>query len=490
MLKRVLSWFVLLAVCTGSLSPGFGQAFSSSDLQSATIDDLRKRIKKTPTDPDLHVSLGNVLESMGDLTGAIQEYTEALRLNPQDSKIFFALSQARRNQRDREVQSEQSSIQQDQALPSQEPSLQLGQELLKEGKLAEAITQLRLGLNIEPGAQGGRLHLAESLLLMGEVDGALGELQALIRTNPTMTEAYLRLGATLMVKQDWAAAKKVFGDVLRLDPTLVEAHYNLGIVNYTMGDVEAALVSYRQALQYHPDFADAHFRLGLLLKMTGKPNEAVSAFQAAAEKGLPRAEYFLGKAYRHGSGVKQDLSIALHWLFLASDHGVEQARIALAQLRGNALGRQGKGTEDPQKLMQAFQEFRQKMWTAYPNLGKAQNGKSVGLTLLKMGRLQEAIPPLIQEAAALSEESHDMLAMIYEEGIGIEFPPYNERILAYFEQTAGEGLPGSRMVLAQIYGKGLGVPSNPKKAIQLLQGHSHPAAQRLRQQLARHVSIQ
>lgn len=480
-------------------SPGAVRSFShptspihisSTDLHSATIKDLRRRIEQDPTQPELHLSLGKVLESMGDLPGAIVEYTETLRLNPNHSEAFYYLSQARRVQRAREEAPEPNSNQLEPKPALVHQDFVQGMEWIAQGRFTEAIARFRHGLLEDPGSQIGRLQLAEALLLIGEVDGAIGELRALIRIHPALTQGYLRLGAALMAKQDWPAAKIVLEDALLLDSGLAEAHYNLGIVNYTVGNVEEALVSYRQALEHNPEFSDAHFRLGLMLKIAGKSTEAVQAFQAAADLGMPRAEYFLGVAYRHGSGVTQDLSKALHWLFRASEHGIEPARTALVQLRREALGLHVTPSKVRRNIQHAFHVVRDRMWTEFPDLIHYDNRKTVGMTLLQMGRVQEAIPVLIREASALSEESHQLLELIYEEGVGSDVPQYDERIMSYFQQSADEGLPRPRMMLARIYGAGLGVKSDRDKALTLLQGHPDPEAQRLVQELlAGHVPV-
>ena len=421
---------------------------------------------------------------MGNLPGAIVEYTEALRLNPHDSHVFYLLSQARRDQRAREGGAETNSNQLEwEPVPDNQDFVQ-GREWITQGKFPEAVARLRRGLLENPESLSGRLQLAEALQLMGEVDAAIEELRTLIRLHPASNQAYLRLGAALMVKQDWNAAKSAMEEALRLDSSLAEAHYNLGIVNYTVGNIKEAIVSYRHALKHHPEFSDAHFRLGLMLKIAGKSTEAVREFQTAADLGMPRAEYFLGVSYRHGNGVAQDLPMSLYWLFRASEHGIEPARMALVQLRREALGLHGTTSQVSRNIQHAFHVFRDKMWTEFPDVRRQDNGKTVGMTLLQMGRIQEAIPVLVREASALSEESHHLLELIYEEGVGNDVPPYNQRIMSYFQQSADEGLLRPRMMLARIYGVGIGVKSDRDKALTLLRGHPDPAAKRLLQELS------
>lgn len=463
--------------------PTSPDSLASTDLDSPAIQDLRIRIQQDPTHPGLHLALGKVLESIGDVSGAIVEYTEALRLNPNDSQAFYFLSHARRSQRIREEERQPAPNQLDREPAPLHQDFIEGRALMVQGKFSQAVAMFRRGLLDDSGSLQGRQHLAEALLMMGEVDGAIEEFRSLIRMHPTLSQPYLRIGAALMVKQEWSAAKDVLEKALRLDPTLAEAHYNLGNISYTLGNVAEALTSYRQALAHNPDFPDAHLGLGLMLKIVGKSSEAIQEFQSAAELGVPQAEYFLSMAYQYGTGVPPDLSKSLYWLFRASEHGIESARTSLGQLRREALGLHSTTSSRSRNILQAFHMFRDNMWNDFPNLVQEDNGKTLGMTLLQGGRVQEGIPVLIREASALSEESHQLLEHIYVEGIGSELAPYDQRIMIFFQQAAGEGLPRPRMMLARIYGAGLGVESDREKAVTLLRGHPDPAAQRLLQEL-------
>src|SRR5207302_11000617 len=104
--------------------------------------------------------------------------------------------------------------------------------------------------------------------------------------------------------------------------------------------------------------------------------------------------------------------------------------------------------------------------------------------LLRRGRWQEAIPILIREAYGLSEAARTRLRDVDEEGIGVQWPVYDPRILSYFKATAAEGLLRPRIMLARIYTKGWGVSQDLNKAMSLLKGNQDDEAQRLLKEIA------
>jgi uncharacterized protein len=67
------------------------------------------------------------------------------------------------------------------------------------------------------------------------------------------------------------------------------------------------------------------------------PAKAVPLFKAAADQGLPQAQYYYGKALKDGQGVAQDKFNAMIWLAIAADAGNNSAGQELNTLDGLSL---------------------------------------------------------------------------------------------------------------------------------------------------------
>src|SRR5206468_1593289 len=105
-----------------------------------------------------------------------------------------------------------------------------------------------------------------------------------------------------------------------------------------------------------------------VLKLARRAPEATPEFLAAAEAGLPRAQYFAGAAYATGAGVERDLVAAITWWTRAAEQGVAQADESLVQLRQAASGRSRRTPAERQAVEQAFGEYRARLWKDYPGL--------------------------------------------------------------------------------------------------------------------------
>lgn len=336
--------------------------------------------------------------------------------------------------------------------------------------LLELLSQARQALHAEPDAQEPRLTLGRTLFQLGDTDGAIDEYRTALRFHPTVAQIHVDLGTALMAKQDWRTAMTELQEAARLDPTLVQAHYSMGTIHYTRGNIQSAIKAYQEALRLKPDFAEAHYRLGLVLKVAGRDKDAAQELEAAALAGLAKAQYFLGNAYRSGQGVEKSQIMAITWWAQAFEQGLPEASQALTQLRRLAAVKGNLQTKQSKAAAEAFKNYCDQLWLDFPDLDRDQPNQTVGTTLLKQGRTAEALPVLLREAYALNEMSHATLVHLYEQGLDGQLPPHGQWILSYLESTAADGAVSSRMALARIYAKGLGLAPDLAKAKSYLKG--------------------
>jgi Tfp pilus assembly protein PilF len=318
------------------------------------------------------------------------------------------------------------------------PPLERGRIALAAGDMTPAAAAFREALRAEPDLVDARRGLVAALAALGDLDAAGEELRAGLRRHPDAVPLRLALARLLVARQDWPAAREELERVLAAEPDRLDAHYALGVVRYALGDVTGAIDAYRRLLAADPRQQDARYNLALVLKLAQRDAEATPEFVAAAEAGHARAQYFAGAACASGLGVPRDLAAAVRWWFGAAEQGVPQAEQALAQLRQVALGRTRRPPAESQAAAQAFAQYRATLWSRFPDVASAGH-ESLGAALIEQGRVAEAVPVLIREAAALSEPAARRLEDVYEQGVDGVLPAGDARILAYFQAAAAEG---------------------------------------------------
>jgi len=359
-----------------------------------------------------------------------------------------------------------------------------GVGLLSSGDLLDAKAELREALRLQPDLVEARFSLGTALYLSGDIDSAIEAYRTVIRQEPGLAHAHLHLGITLMVAHDWAGAQSALRTAVRLQPDSVPGHYNLGLVRDRLGDRRGAIDSFREALRLRPDHAEAHYQLGLALKQNKQTVEATKEFLVAAQAGMPQAQYHAGVAYASGTGVERNLPTAISWWFLAADQEVPEAKEALAGLREMALPTGKRSAGEARVVQDAFGAYRRSLWQQVSDLTARAPDESVGVGLLQAGRVTEAVPVLLHEAAALSEQAQAQLEILYINGVDGQLAPHDRRIFEYFRSAGAENLPYPRLILARIYARGIGVPPDVTKALALLKGNPREDARALAKELA------
>ncbi len=357
-----------------------------------------------------------------------------------------------------------------------------GAALFTGGEYLSAVDRLRAALQLDPAQTEARFVLGQSLFNLGDVDAAIEEYKRVLAERPESVPGHFHAATAYMAKRQWKDAQRELQSALTLNPKHAGAHHNLGTVRYSQGDVKGTIDAYRASLAINPDSADTHYHLGVVLKLAGRLKEAVPELLAASEAGHPKAQYFLATAYSIGSGVDRNLPAAIRWWVAATEHGVPEAQDALSKLRKAAM--KPASPKEPNKTLLAFHAYRDDLWNEFPELTRNGTEQTVGVALLHTFRLNDAIPTLIREATALSELSERYLAALYEEGMHPLLKPHDGRILRYFESSANDGSPQSKLALARIHALGLGVAADRSKALTMIKGLPPGYAEQFLQDLA------
>jgi tetratricopeptide (TPR) repeat protein len=360
----------------------------------------------------------------------------------------------------------------------EEHSLLSPPSLEQQSDAATALGESRGAVRLAPDHAGHRLELARALYRIGDLDAAMDECRVAIRLQPDDAKAHVQLGIILTARQDWRAAASVLHEAVRLDPGLADAHYSLGSVHYSLGHLNEAEQSYRQALTLQPYFPDARYRLALLLKLSKHEHEAAQLLEEAALGGIPQAQFFLGSAFKSGQGVTKDLGKAVYWWAKAADYGYQPSADLLGKLRRQALT-SDQADRRRKEAHEAFVAYRRQLWEEFREYNPTDDNETIGMRLLHDHRPDAGIPMLLREGYALSEVAQVELARLFESGWNEVLRPHDKRILACFEITAADGFLPAKRALARIYGRGIGVEPNLRKAKTILKGLPKQEAQEL-----------
>jgi Flp pilus assembly protein TadD len=126
-------------------------------------------------------------------------------------------------------------------------------------------------------------NLGNELLQQGRINEAIGHFQTALQIRPDYAEAHFSFGLALLQQGRMDEALSHFQTALQIQPGYVEAHNNLGNILLQKGDVDEAMVHYQKALQIQPDSVESHANLGNALLQKGRAREAIAQFQKALQ---------------------------------------------------------------------------------------------------------------------------------------------------------------------------------------------------------------
>lgn len=202
---------------------------------------------RTRKEASYHFQMGVSYLHERNYTAALNELTEAEKLNPDDPEVIFNLGLAYyfKNQ-----------------YHAAEQRFLRAVELRKE--FAQA-----------------RNYLGDTYLRMKRWDDAIAQFtivsQDLFSTD--QENAGLNLGLAYLGKGDTAMALSLLRPRVAANPQNPVGHLFLGRAYFADDKVTLAIEQYREALRIVPDYAEAQYYLGLACRKANKPDEARIAFR-------------------------------------------------------------------------------------------------------------------------------------------------------------------------------------------------------------------
>src|SRR5246127_984006 len=168
-----------------------------SHFQSRIYQDVKTlwhtTIRKNPTAWMAHNNLGAFLLKKGQIDDAIDHFTKAIEIKPDEASAL----------------------------------VNLGSALLQKGNLDEAIVKYQKALELKPAQASIHYNLANALLARGELDQAIAEYEATLAINPNHTDAQNNLGAVLFQQGKLDQAIAHYQKALEVNPQDVRAEANL-----------------------------------------------------------------------------------------------------------------------------------------------------------------------------------------------------------------------------------------------------------------------
>ena len=253
----------------------------------------------------------------------------------------------------------------------------LGSDLIRKGKLEDAILHISQALRIKPNYAKAHSNLGVALERQGKIKQAMQHYYQALKINPGSAVAHYNIGVVLKGEGKMKEAVFHYLEALRLNPYFAEARNNLFIALDQQGKHAQALHHLTQALKGKPDHAVALNNLAVTKEKQGRLKEALDLYFEAL-----RVKPDYAVAYNNLGVLLTRLGILKGALRCFTEAmRLKPGDAGMHNNLGAAFDRQG----EHQKAVKQYKEaLRLK-----PDYAQAHN--NLGIELTRQGRHREAI---------------------------------------------------------------------------------------------------
>jgi len=132
-----------------------------------------------------------------------------------------------------------------------------------------------------PGSWMAHGNLGNLLLKQGRLEEAFGQLQQALRIKPDYYEALNDLGTVFADEGRYDVAIEYYRQARQIEPNSFDTLKNLASALANTGQFNEAIENYRQAIQIKSNHPEVFVYLGTTLDQSGRTREAVAAYRAA-----------------------------------------------------------------------------------------------------------------------------------------------------------------------------------------------------------------
>ena len=291
---------------------------------------------------ELAFQQGNVLMMIGQVDRAIQTYSHAIKLNPNNTYSY--------NNRGAAYESKNSF---DRAIADYTKAIQLspnytdayfnrGVAYGENGDYDRAIVDYTKAIQLKPDFAEAYTNRGTAYLKTGKLEQVIDDHSRAIELNPNHTDAYFNRGVAYGENGDYDRAIVDYTKAIELNPNHTDAYFNRGVAYGENGDYDRAIVDYTKAIQLSPDLAKTYTHRGMAYHKKGEIIYAIQDYSTAiglnpklAEAYTHRGNVYLSKIDIHRAIEDYNAAIKLN-----SDAGLAYGNCGVAWLHlqqwGNA----------------------------------------------------------------------------------------------------------------------------------------------------------
>jgi tetratricopeptide (TPR) repeat protein len=253
----------------------FGLLLLQHGRYDEAVDLIKKAIEIKPI-PYFYINLGNLYLAKNEPDTAINNYTKAMEMEPNNYESWFGLGMCYKNKKNYD----------------------------------KAIEYYEKAISLNPACYPAFINLGNIYKLKNDLYKAIEHYKKAILFNQNDYDVYNSLGLLFFDVYELDEAAYCFEKSINIKPNYENAYINLGNVYKIKDEPQKAMNYFNMVLEMNPDNYDAYINLGNMMIYINKTNEAVDYFLMALKTKPDEAAVFLnlGNAYKEGGNLEKALA--------------------------------------------------------------------------------------------------------------------------------------------------------------------------------------
>ncbi|GHT18032.1 hypothetical protein FACS189429_3540 [Bacteroidia bacterium] len=256
--------------------------YEKGDFKSA-IENYSKAIEINPNDAEAYYNRGLAKYALGDSQAAIDDYSKAIEINPNYADAYCNRGSAKDDLGDY-----QAAI--DDYTKAIEINPNFAEAYCNRGNIKYALGDFQAAIDDYTKVIEINPNYAEAYCNRGNIKANLGDSQAAIddyskaiEINPNLADAYSNRGVAKDALGDYQAAIDDYSKAIEINPNYAKAYYNRGNIKSDLGDYQAAIDDYSKAIEINPNYAKAYYNRGNIKSALGDFQAAIDNYTKAIE---------------------------------------------------------------------------------------------------------------------------------------------------------------------------------------------------------------
>ena len=245
------------------------------------IEHYSHAITLNPNNADAYHNRGVAYHAKGDFDRAIEDYTEVIKRNSNYAIAYSNRGDAYRNKDDYDRAIEDCSkaigLNPDYA----EAYYNRGIAYENKGDYDRAIINYTKAIDLNPNYANAYNNRGVTYEKKSDFDRAIEDYTQVINLKPDFIIPYINRASVYDRKGDFDRAIEDYTQVINLKPDFVEVYNNRGVAYHGKGDFDCAIEDYNRAIDLKPNNAEAYYNCGIAYGEKRNYDRAISEYTKA-----------------------------------------------------------------------------------------------------------------------------------------------------------------------------------------------------------------